>query len=1081
MSLRIMSMKKKVHYPAICIILLVLISLTSTAAGETTKQETEPQSSYPYLRIISNSSEKIVLEFTPAYPEIYQTNSGTVACEEIAIGGLYPLELEEGISLPVQGALIGIPDDSMPEISLVSVESEVLLEKIDLCPVSQPVIDFQKDGIFQLNGYSETNDNVRDDVRKGPVEIIETGRIRSQRYVQLRFNPIQYDQSTGLVTYYKNIWVEIKLKSKNARLGQPDELIDEGYFEEILGMTVLNYEQAKAWRIKTDAYVDPLISSMRNSRTSDAYKILTDQEGIYEVTYESLQSVLTPVDLIDPATFKLMNQENEVAVWVVDDEDEFFEPGERILFFAEKISDKYTETNVYWLTWNESDVMRMGSVDGAPSGSGTTPTDYLTTMHLEEDLYYLSAVANGELKDHWYWGEVYAVNSTPDYMDINFNLFSVSSEERTATLRGLLKGYSATPYHNTRIYINGNQIDDQIFSSGRDYSFDVSFPQSYLNEGSNILRIECPLADPVTYDDVLINWFELDYYHGYFAESDKLQFDAEQDGLLEFQVDGFSTLPVDIFDITLPKSPVRILNASPVNSDYGQKLVFDMHITGEHKYLSLTSTNRLSPVSIHKDTPSNLRATTNGADYIIISHADFIDQVQPLADHRTAKNMRVAVVDVQDVYDEFNSGIFDPGAIKDFLAYTYQSWASPAPSFVLLVGDGHYDFKNLRGYNNPILIPPYLDDVDPWIGETATDNRYVSISGTDILPDMNIGRLPVRTPTEATTLIQKIINYETDPEPGEWTGKQLFIADNWDSGGNFPVESDKMLAYIPSSYTVDKVYYSVNYTNATAARTAIQTAINNGRLIVHYAGHGSPQQWAGEGLFRYSDIPLLANGIKQPFMLPMTCAEGYFIHTSPAGKDYSSVAEGLVRADGKGAIASWSPTGYGLTTGHMIMDEFIFDQIFNHQANQLGYLTTNAKYYLYAYTTGYRDLIETYLLFGDPALRLQLLPVDLPAPSDLIANAILCSQVDLTWTDNSSDETEFRIERSPDGVNGWEQIGVVDANITNYTDRETDCLTPYYYRVIAFREGDLRLSNYSNIAEVITPDFLRYYLPLIER
>lgn len=1074
----------KVFYGIFAIILLVAISSASIAAGETPKQEANrsiESSSYPYVRIISSSSEKIVLEFTPGEPEIIRSSSGTTSCQNIVIEGLYPLEHEGGFALPIQGAMIGIPDDAEPEIALVLGESEVLSEKVELCPVSQPVIEFEKDGTFQLIGYSDIGNNTRTDMRQVAVEIVETGMIRSQRYVQLSFNPIQYDQSTGEVMFYKNIQVEIQLNSEMGRLSQPGNVIDEEYFEEILAGTILNYEQAKPWRTKTESISEPSTSSLRNSPSSDAYKILTDQEGIYQVSYESLQLALVPVDLIDPSTIKLVNQGVEVAIHVEGDGDEFFEPGEKFLFYAEKISDKYTENNVYWLTWNESDVLRMESLDGTPSGSGAIPTDYLTSIHLEKDLFYLSAMANGPMKDHWYWGEVYAIRPNPDYMDINFNLFSFSSEERTARLRGLLKGYSATPYHNTRIYINGNLVDDHIFSSGRNYSFDVSFPQSYLLAGNNTLRIECPVVGSVTFDDVLVNWFDLDYYRYYFAEGDKSQFDGEQDGLLEFQVDGFSTLPVDIFDITLPKGPSRIINANMVDTDNGKMLVYDAQVTGEHKFMALTPANRLNPVSISKDNRSDLRATTNGADYVIISHSDFIDQVQPLADHRAAQNMRVAVVDVQDIYDEFNGGIFNPGAIKDFLAYSYQSWTSPAPSFVLLVGDGHYDFKNLWGYNNPYFIPPYLDDVDPWIGETATDNRFVSVSGADILPDMYIGRFPVRTATEAAVMVQKTINYETDSAPGEWTTKQLFITDNRDSGGDFPTESDKMVAYVPPSYAVDKVYYNVNYTNATAARAAIQTAINDGRLIVHYAGHGSPQLWASEGLFKYTDISLLANGSKLPFMLPMTCAEGYFIHTSPVGKDWSAVAEGLVRANGKGAIASFSPTGYGLTTGHMIMDEYIFDQMFNHQVNQVGYLTTNAKYYLYAYTSGYRDQIETYMLFGDPALRLKLLPVELPAASDLEATALMCSQVELTWTDNSSDETEFKIERSLDGISGWDQIGAVGANVTYYTDHDLDCLTPYYYRVIAFREGDLKLSGYSNIAEVVTPDFLRYYLPLIER
>ena len=313
--------------------------------------------------------------------------------------------------------------------------------------------------------------------------------------------------------------------------------------------------------------------------------------------------------------------------------------------------------------------------------------------------------------------------------------------------------------------------------------------------------------------------------------------------------------------------------------------------------------------------------------------------------------------------------------LRSFLEFAYVHWVPPAPSFVLLVGDGNYDFKNIDGYNEPIFMPPYLDDVDPWIGETATDNRYVSISGDDILPDMYIGRFPARTPTEAQTMVEKTINYEQTPPVGGWNDNLTFIADNADSGGNFPLLSDNLInTFIPSSYSVDKVYFGSTHPIASEARAAIQTAINQGRLIVHYAGHGSTMQWAGtENLLNVSDLDFLSNGDKLPFILPMTCAEGYFIWSNP---NLQSLGESIVRINGKGAIASWSPTGYGLSSGHDYLDQSLMQNLFSQNQNQLGYITTQAKYDLYAKSASYTDLIETFLLFGDPALRLQSLHVN---------------------------------------------------------------------------------------------------------
>ena len=103
----------------------------------------------------------------------------------------------------------------------------------------------------------------------------------------------------------------------------------------------------------------------------------------------------------------------------------------------------------------------------------------------------------------------------------------------------------------------------------------------------------------------------------------------------------------------------------------------------------------------------------------------------------------------------------DPSAIRDFIAYAYQSWQPPTAQYVFLVGDGHLDPRNYRWTNERIFIPAYLLPVDNYISETASDNRYVTVSGSDNFPDLMIGRLPIKTSAEAGMYISKLISYET--------------------------------------------------------------------------------------------------------------------------------------------------------------------------------------------------------------------------------------------------------------------------------------------------------------------------------
>ncbi|GAI45076.1 unnamed protein product, partial [marine sediment metagenome] len=202
----------------------------------------------------------------------------------------------------------------------------------------------------------------------------------------------------------------------------------------------------------------------------------------------------------------------------------------------------------------------------------------------------------------------------------------------------------------------------------------------------------------------------------------------------------FTTDNVEVFDITNESGVKRITNLQSelVGSTY--TVSFENSLSQNREYLALTTNQTKQPTDIQVYTDSGIYSATNGADYIVITHEDFCDSIQPLADYREEQGLRVKIVKIEDIYDEFNHGIFSPQAIKDFLTYTYNSWAKPAPTYVLLVGDTTYDYKDNKGTGSVNYVPTYLLDTD-YMGETASDNWFVCVSGDDIIPDMYIGRL----------------------------------------------------------------------------------------------------------------------------------------------------------------------------------------------------------------------------------------------------------------------------------------------------------------------------------------------------
>jgi uncharacterized repeat protein (TIGR01451 family) len=940
----------------------------------------------PELRLLRSDETGVVLELhTPDF-EI-ESIEGDLVCHRLTVGSYATTDEAGSPQMPVRGAMLGVPPSTELSVTVLEGDIVTLAGRYDLCPAPRPIVEQPPSGTIRYRGQTLERDEAvyASDAfyPASSAEIASTGFIRSQRVAQLRLHPFRYNPATGQLRHVRRLRVRVDFDGRTALPASKDKTIDgidEGPFEQTLRQTLLNAESARAWRTRLEAAA-PASRAAAIEQQGPAYRVEVDQDGLYEITPSELAAAGLDVDSLDPHTLRLHNRGQEVAIHVAGQADGSFAPGDAVLFYGEKTNTRYTDVNVYWLTHGTGPGRRMAQRDGSLSGTATDSDPFEATHRWEEDVNYLTDVPGGAEGDLWFADSVYA-SGGPDSESYTFTVRNLATVPYSPTVRGQLFGwsrFSPSSDHHTRVHLNGHLVDDATWDGWRIYQFERTIPRSYLIEGTNVISVECPFDLPpeVAYDIVYPNWFEIDYRDTHVAENDVLLFNETDTGAWEYPISGFTTDTLQIFDVTSPTAPVRILRSTvePLSDTF--TLRFEDTITSPHRYLALPGRQRLSPRTIEADEPSSLRSPANGADYVIITHGDFTADVLPLAEHRRSQGLRTAVVDVADVYDAFNHGIFNPVAIRDFLAYAYKNWTPPAPSYVLLVGDGHYDFKDNFGRGAPVYVPPYLADADPWMGETAADNRYVCVSGDDTLPDMHLGRLPVKTRAEARTQVDKILAYERDPAGGDWNRKALFVADNADDAGDFAALSDAIADhYLPAPYTPEKAYYGVTHPTPVSVTRAITRAINEGRLLVNYVGHASPSFWAWEKLLEKSDLGSLTETPGPPLMVPLTCLEGYYIHPSAPERDRSSFAESIVRVAGGGAIASWSPTGLGVSTGHDLLEKGLFQAIFFDGVHQVGPATTRAKLHLYANSGGYRELLDTYLLFGDPALHLNVLKTD---------------------------------------------------------------------------------------------------------
>jgi hypothetical protein len=240
------------------------------------------------------------------------------------------------------------------------------------------------------------------------------------------------------------------------------------------------------------------------------------------------------------------------------------------------------------------------------------------------------------------------------------------------------------------------------------------------------------------------------------------------------------------------------------------------------------------------------------------------------------------VVGLEDVYDEFNSGLAEPPAIRAFLRHATSRWSTP-PRYVTLVGRGTFDYRDLRGFGDNLLPTLLVGSPD---GLVASDVALADLAGDDGVPEVAIGRLPVLTAAELAAYVEKIQAHE-GAVAGEWRRRVLLAADDPDVAGNFTADSDSVAALLPAGFTADRVHLET--TTAEAGREAIIQALNDGVVAFNYIGHGGVDRLAEEDLFTSADVPSLANPDRLPLFFAMTCSVGNF-----ALPGYPSLGEAML-------------------------------------------------------------------------------------------------------------------------------------------------------------------------------------------
>jgi hypothetical protein len=768
----------------------------------------------------------------------------------------------------------------------------------------------------------------------------------------------------------------------------------------------------------------PAARAARPAPAGPAFRIALKDEGVYRVNYEDLKAAGLKAKSLASRRLGLSNRGEAVPLWVEDGGDGLLGPGDWMEFVGERLPgetahfNEYTNVNVYVLRTDVTKPLRMRAAAAPPAKRAAQPAPLTGRLHIEQDLLLLRLSGRTAKREElWYWTKLTHIDPEPFRQTLDLSDLDVSSL-RPVLVRLEIRGWSQPamkPHadlkdHRVEISVGGRVVGSDEWSNTDGMRL-IELPAmaaASLKAGPLELsvrvppRAEKPGADPMV-DVVVLNWIEVEYPRVGRLRTAQARLYTDEAGPVRV-IDTIHQ-PVALYGDDGTRAAGRTLRVEPGTPDTsvwaspGKARRLDVVVGGVfHR-----------PDAVVLDKPSRLASKAHGADYIMVAHERLKDAVEPLAAFYRKRGLKVDVVDIQDVYDEFNHGILHPRALKDFLSHAYHSWKRPAPRWVLLVGDASWDAKNEKHDEQQypaasfspshgttfasIQAARYMPSnelrhrnlVPTWSyltydGHAAGDNWFVSVDGDDDLPDMAVGRFPVTEPADVAAIVEKSIRYQQQPEYGPWRNRMLWITS--EQAGFLQMSDQLSDIFGKEGFSSEKVYPPKDASEGVHDQQRLREALNRGDLLVHFVGHGGryiwrtgPPDWQKHrDLFNLDDIDKLNASDRLPVVVSMTCYSAPFDHPNA-----DSIGEKFLRVKGKGAVAviaaSWRNAPY------RTMSEDVYRAL-TEGGQTLGEGVQKVKR-----KNVHKEFLEQYNLLGDPALVMATprLNIDLQADAEAAA------------------------------------------------------------------------------------------------
>ncbi|MDO3695468.1 type IX secretion system sortase PorU [Wenyingzhuangia sp. chi5] len=683
-------------------------------------------------------------------------------------------------------------------------------------------------------------------------------------------------------------------------------------------------KQTSNYRISQENAVSNSVLS-----TGTWYKIAIDKTGVFKIDAAFLKSIGIETSSLDPKKIRVFGNGGAIlpeilskprkegltenAIYVAGENDGVFNDNDYVLFYAQgpiswdlesrtDITHKqniYSEYAYYFINVDSGTdgkrIANAATVNNPKTIDVTTFTDY--KLHEKELFNYI------RVGKKWF-GENFTVNNQQDF---TFNFPNIVNSQSVIVNGNFSAKSASTSSIYTVSYNSINVLNSTISSSGNFAFRDTKSSGSFM-----------PISDDITLN---VQWnsngdFSALAYLDYLEViADRtltatgkqfgfVNFDSKTSGeVLEYHLTNDTEIDFvwNVSDLTNVK---RIVDTDVNTTNFKFKELTDGVLD---KYQIVKTSDAYAPIKLSSSSNvvnQNLHALQD-IHYVIVTKKDFINEANRLRDyHRNntpisetnSEKIKVEVVDVDQIYNEFGSGAPDITAIRDFAKYLYDNSSSEEMKlkYLCLFGDASFDYKGIT-YKETQVVPTYLSTVSNSLSNSySSDDYYGFLDASDNTQDngelqvtgkldITTGRIPVGSITKANQYVSKLLNYYSTKSRGNWKTKITLLGDDGQEGSD-----QSLIKYLEDSalkieannpnLNLSKLYTDAFKEEITSGggrypeiTKKFRESFNTGSLVINYFGHGNNFNLGQETYLDIAAIRSFRNLNNLPLFITVTC------------------------------------------------------------------------------------------------------------------------------------------------------------------------------------------------------------------